>query len=144
MTGHPDLMGSTIGVQLSIPLRDRAAQSTALGARVGLQQAELSLEQLRETVGQQIRDVVRDVSIRWRQLELARRSRALAEQSLEVEMIKLRNGRTTNFQVLSIENDLRGAETAELGAVIAYLNALATLDQQLGTTLDTWSISLND
>ena len=144
IVGHPDTMGSRIGVQLSIPLRDRAAQSTALGARVGLQQAELSLEQLRETVGQQIRDVVRDVSIRWRQLELARRSRALAEQSLEVEMIKLRNGRTTNFQVLSIENDLRTAETAELSAVIAYLNALATLDQQLGTTLDTWSISLND
>ncbi len=142
--GRPTATGSTVGLQLSIPLKDRAAQSGTLAARVGLQQAELSLEQLRETVGQQIRDAVRDVGIRWRQLELAQRARGLAEQSLDVEMIKLRNGRTTNFQVLSIENDLRSAETAELGAVISYLNALATLDQQLGTTLDTWSISLND
>lgn len=139
-----DSAGSSIGLNLTIPLRDRTAQAGTLSAKVSLQQAELTLEQTREQVGQQIRDAVRDVGIRWRQLELAQRARGLAEQSLDVEMIKLRNGRTTNFQVLSIENDLRAAETAELAAVISYLNALATLDQQLGTTLDTWSISLND
>ena len=44
----------------------------------------------------------------------------------------------------SFETSLRGAANQELTASIAYLNALTTLDQQLGTTIDTWKISLND
>ena len=53
-------------------------------------------------------------------------------------------GRSSNFQVLSFENDLRNAENARLNALISYLNAQAELDQTLGTTLESWDISLND
>lgn len=140
----PETTTSSVGLTVTIPLDRRPAQLATLSSKIAVQEAEWALDDRRESLDKGVQDAVRDVGIRWRQLELARRARGLAEQSLDVEMIKLRNGRTTNFQVLSVEDSLRAAETAELAAVTAYLNALATLDQQLGTTLDTWSISLND
>ena len=65
-------------------------------------------------------------------------------KTLEIENAKLRAGRTTNFQVVSFQNELRQSEVTELEAMISYLNALVALDQRLGTTLDTWQIQLND
>jgi outer membrane protein TolC len=61
-----------------------------------------------------------------------------------VEREKLQAGRSSNFQVISFESDLRNAENASLNARIAYLNAQSTLDNTLGTTLTSWDISLND
>jgi len=49
-------------------------------------------------------------------------------------------GRTTNFQLVTFQNDLVNAQNNELNAKIAYLNALSGLDQIIGTTLDTWKI----
>ncbi|CCK03243.1 Outer membrane efflux family protein [Cronobacter sakazakii 701] len=45
---------------------------------------------------------------------------------------------------MSYENDLRNAENARLNTLINYLNAQAELDQQLGTTLQSWDITIND
>lgn len=142
--GRADAAGTSVGLNLTIPLDRRPVQRDTLAAKIALQKAEWAVDDAKEAVEKGVRDAVRNVDVFWRQLELARRARQLAEQTLEVEMIKLRNGRTSNFQLLSVEDSLRQAEQQELSAVIAYLGALATLDQQLGTTLDTWSISLND
>ncbi|MGC2854653.1 TolC family protein [Novispirillum sp. DQ9] len=142
--GQADAAGTSVGLNLTIPLDRRPIQRDSLAAKIALQKAEWAVDDAREAVEKGVRDAVRNVDVFWRQLELARRARVLAEQTLEVEMVKLRNGRTSNFQLLSVEDSLRQAEQQELSAVIAYLGALATLDQQLGTTLDTWSISLND
>ena len=64
-------------------------------------------------------------------------------QQLQAELARLQAGRSSNFQVVSFQSQLQNAESAELGAVIGYVNALTTLDQVLGTTLDTWRITLN-
>jgi outer membrane protein TolC len=61
-----------------------------------------------------------------------------------VERHKLHVGRTSNFQVLSFEEDLRRSENAVLNALIAYLDAQTQLDERLGMTLDSWEIALND
>jgi outer membrane protein TolC len=101
------------------------------GATVGFSWAD----QTTDTLG---------IDIRWRQLELARRARGLAARAVEIEKEKLKVGRSANYQVRALENDLRSAENQQLGAVIGYLNALTLLDVQLGTTLDTWHIALRD
>ncbi len=76
--------------------------------------------------------------------DLHDRLRALSEQALEIGQERLRFGRASNFEVLSLQADLRAADAQQLSANIAYLNALTALDQQIGSTLETWRISLND
>lgn len=132
------------GLQLSIPINTPAIEQREVQATVGLRQNEVLLEQLRGQIDQQVRDGVRGVDSVWRQYALSRQARALAEKTLETETVKLRAGRSGNFQVVSFQDQLRFAENTELTALIAYLDALVALDQQLGATLDTWRIPLND
>lgn len=53
-------------------------------------------------------------------------------------------GRSSNFQVLSFEGDLRYAQSTRLDALLDYLEAQVVLDQVLGATLDSWNVALND
>ncbi|MDB5415541.1 MAG: outer rane efflux protein [Rubritepida sp.] len=133
-----------IGLQVNIPIGQIARQQPEVNATIALRQAELGLEQARDRLRQQVEDTVRSIDTLRRQAELAKRARELAGLQLETELIKLQAGRSSNFQVVSFQGSLQSAESAELSAVIAYANALTQLDQVLGTTLDTWRISLND
>lgn len=133
-----------IGLQVNIPLGQIAREQPEVAATISLRQAQLAVEQARDRLRQQVEDTSRNIDTLRRQAELARRARELAGQQLEAELIKLQAGRSSNFQVVSFQGSLQSAESAELAAIIAYANALSQLDQVLGTTLDTWRISLND
>jgi outer membrane protein TolC len=134
----------TVGLQLAIPIGDSAAEQGEVRATTDLRTAELRYEDLSQSVESQVRDAVQSVEASWLQLETARRARQLAERALDLQREKFEAGRASNFEVLSFQADLRAADTQELTAGIAYLNALTLLDQQIGSTLDTWRISLND
>ncbi|ARS29264.1 TolC family protein [Sphingomonas sp. KC8] len=150
--GHDALVGSagsstnkSIGVQLGIPiLGDYSGRQGEIQATTSLRTAEIAYDGLLQSVELQIRDAVQVVETGWLQLEAARRARALAARALDLQQEKLKAGRASNFEVLSFQADLRSADTQQLAAEIAYLNALTGLDQQIGNTLDTWRISLND
>lgn len=134
----------TVGAAFSVPLNDLRREQPFVQATSTLQTSELQLASIRQGVELQVRGSVTDVDIRWRQLEVVRRARQLAARAVEIEKEKLKAGRSANFQVRGLENDLRAAESQQLGATIGYLNALTLLDIQLGTTLDTWRIALKD
>ncbi|MTV29245.1 hypothetical protein FTX61_28340 [Nitriliruptoraceae bacterium ZYF776] len=79
----------------------------------------------------------------WRAQRLAEQSVLLSEQKLDIERQRLRAGRSTNFQVVSFEDDLVRTRTDLLSARISYLNALTNLDDVLGVTLQTWGVRLD-
>ena len=135
---------SYAGVQLQIPIGDLAARQSRVNAQVGVETQALLLEDAHQALERDVNDVVRDLGTRWRQYEIAQRSHELATRKLAIEHEKLNVGRSSNFQVLSYESDLRNSENALLNARIAYLNAQTQLDQVLGMTLESWDIALND
>ncbi len=132
------------GLSLSIPLDLLDLEAALTSAEVGLEQAKLSQVDARENLDTSVRDAVRSVEAAWQRYLTSRRSVELAQRTLDLERTKLNVGRSTNFEVLARQATLQQAEVTELNNVISYLLALATLDQQLGTTLDTWQVSLND
>jgi len=133
-----------VGLQLEIPLGDLTRQQGEVHASTAVQAQALQLEEVRQQLEQNITNAVRDIETRWRQLTLAQRARDLSIKKIDIEREKLKLGRSSNFQVISFESDLRSAENARLNALLAYLNAQIDLDLQLGLTLDSWKISLND
>lgn len=133
-----------VGLRLNIPLGQIAREQPEVQATVALRQAEIARDAARDALRQQVEDTVRNIDALRRQAELAKRARELAGLQLETELVKLQAGRSSNFQVVSFQGSLQAAESAELAAVIAYANSLTQLDQVLGTTLDTWRITLND
>lgn len=133
-----------VGLQIDIPIGDPSRRQAELHSRVEVDNQEIRLAEARQTLEREVGDAVRGLGTRWRQYEIGLRARDLSRRKLEIEREKLHAGRSSNFQVLSFESDLRHAEGASLNALIAYLNAQAHLDKTLGTTLESWDIDLND
>jgi outer membrane protein TolC len=130
-------------LSLAIPLSwltdDRKAY---LMARNEVEKGEWSLKKMRSDIEISIQNAIRNVDMQYRRLELARQARKLSEQKLEIENEKLKAGRTTNFQLVSFQNDLKTQQDAERDAIKNYLDSLNQLDAQLGTTLDRWNIKV--
>jgi len=133
-----------VGVSLNIPFGDMSRKQRLLSAKINVKKAKINLKELRENVEIDIQDSVRDVRMKLRQVELSQSARQLSEKKLEIEKEKLKVGRSTNFQLVSFQNDLINSQNNELNAVISYQNALTSLDQSLGTTLDTWKIKIEE
>ncbi|CUJ76276.1 type I secretion outer membrane protein%2C TolC family [Achromobacter sp. 2789STDY5608621] len=135
---------SYVGVQVQIPLGDLSARQAEVHAKADADNQALLLENAEQQLALDVNNAVRELGSRWRQYEIAGRVRDLSRKKLEIEHQKLQAGRSSNFQVLAFETDLRGAENARLNALISYLDAQAQLDLKLGMTLQSWDISLND
>ena len=132
-----------VGLELSVPLGDLTPEQAYLEADVALRQADNELTELRQAIDIEIRNGIRDVESGFLQTDLARRSRELAEQKIEIEREKLNLGLTTNFQLVAFEESLVEAENREVETIISYLNALTSLDRTVGTILETWGITVD-
>lgn len=132
------------GIQVDIPIGDLSRRQAEVRAEVDVETQDIRLIDARQLLERDVSDAVRNLGTRWRQYEIAQRARDLSRRKLDIEREKLQVGRSSNFQVLSFESDLRSAESARLNALIAYLNAQTHLDRTLGTTLESWEIDLND
>jgi len=140
--GYRTQDSETLGLTLTIPLNDRTRDQTLVSARIGLRQQQMAVEDARQQLRTDILNAVRNVEILFRQLQQSRQSLALAAQQLETERVKLLNGRSTNFQVLTYENSYVAAQVSELQSRISYLDALTVLDLTLGETLNTWQVEV--
>jgi outer membrane protein TolC len=135
---------SYAGVQVQIPIGDISTRQAEVRARVNVEDQAIRITDARQELERSVNNVVRDLGTRWRQYEISQRAVELSRRKIEIEREKLSAGRSTNFQVLSFETDLRNAENTQLNALIAYLNAQTQLDLTLGMTLESWEIALND
>ncbi|CDG17814.1 TolC family protein [Xenorhabdus doucetiae] len=133
-----------VGIQLDIPIGDMTQKQAEVQAKVNVQKQALHVEEAKTNLEQKVINAIRDTESRWQEYQLAIKARSLSQQKLDIEQEKLQAGRSSNFQVLSFETDLRNAENARLNTLIHYLNAQAELDHILGTTLESWEITLND
>lgn len=131
------------GLIFSKTLGDLTVEQTFQRSRVNLLQTQNNLNEERESLDIQVTDGIRDVNLSFKQVELAGQARESSERQLEIEREKQRLGRGSGvFEIVSLENSLVEARNAELNATIEYLNALTNLDKTVGTTLNTWQITI--
>ncbi|MFS8050683.1 TolC family protein [Rhizobium sp. BR 314] len=142
--GSDRIADVTAGLKFTIPINDLGREKRLVDASTSYQNATLQLQAIRSGIEMQVRGTASQVDLLWQQLDVAEKSRDLALQAVTIEKAKLNAGRSTTFQVQSLETNLRSSESQLLNARIGYLNALTQLDLQLGTTLATWRIDLRD
>lgn len=133
-----------VGVQLEVPLGDRSTRQAEVHARVSLERQAIDEADARQALESDVVTVVRELETLWRQYQIAGRAADLSERKLDIEKEKLAAGRSSNFQVISFEGDLRAAQSARLDALIAYLNAQTRMELTLGMIMESWEIALND
>lgn len=133
-----------VGLELEVPLGGLSLRQAEVHAEAALQHHQLTKAEVYQQLQRDVSDAVRDIKVHWRQLEIVRRMLSLSQRKLDIEREKLALGRSSNFEVLSFESDLRHAQNAYLDAAIAYLNGRAVLDQVQGSTLQNWGVDLYD
>ena len=144
--GSLDRSGHRVALDLSVPVGRAAAGPAQLEHRrsvAALRSAQNRHEDLRQRIAIEVRNAVREVELAARRVELAGKARELAAQKTEIEREKLNLGVTTNFQLVTFENDLVLAENAELDALVNHLNAATELDRTIGGTLRRWGIEID-
>jgi outer membrane protein len=133
-----------VGVQLSIPLRNRAAEADYVRDTMTLRQSEL---QLQKQVNQ-IRVDVQNAAISLQQARVryqaANKSRILEEQTLDAEQKKYALGASTIYNVIQIQRDLATAQGNEVTAESNYIKARANLDFVTGQILTANKVDIDE
>ena len=131
-----------VGFNLTIPLRNRAAQSVQERSLMEYRQAELRLEQLHTQIRMQVVNEMFALTNDRAQVRAALAARDYNQQSLDAEKTKLRLGASTTANVLQQERNLATAEYNLIAAHATYAKDRAGLYQILASTLQHYSINL--
>jgi outer membrane protein len=133
-----------VGLTLTIPIRNRVAQSVHERSLMEYRQAQLRLEQLYTQIRMQITNAQFALTNDRAAVLAAEASQKFNAQSLDAEQKKLHLGASTTALVLQQSRNLAVAENSLTSARAAYAQARASLYQLLATTLTHYGISLED
>jgi outer membrane protein len=132
-----------VGVQLTIPLRNRTAEADHARDRLALRQQELRLQQLKKQIHTEMENVLIGLEQARAALEAAEREREFQEQALAAEEEKLAVGASTTFLVIQYQRDLAQARSAEVAAQAGYVKARAAVDRASGRLLEVYGVSVS-
>ena len=133
-----------VGVNLNIPIRNRAARSDQMRAEIEKSQAELRLQQLKNQIITSVKNAVYAVQQDRAQVDAAKAAREYASQNLDAEKKKYQLGASTTYNVMQLQTALTQAEQSLLSAVTTYEKARVALDLITNQTLDRYGIQLTD
>ena len=139
-----DNLGVTVGASFSYPLGNRAARSAYNQAKLELDQARLSNQNVEQVIAVDVRIALRRVEMTYDLIGVTRIARQLAQEQLDAEQKKFNEGLSTNFQVLDYQDKLTQAKTQEALAVTGYNQALAQFDKAIGVTLQRHNIVVKE
>jgi outer membrane protein TolC len=131
-----------VGVQLTIPLRNRVAEADFARDNLALRQQELRLQQLNKQLHVEIENALTALQQARATIEAAEQERVFQEQALAAEEEKLAVGASTTFLVIQYQRDLAQARSAEVYAQAGYVKARAALDRASGLLLESHGVSL--
>jgi outer membrane protein len=133
-----------VGLQLSLPLRNRVAQAEAIRSELEVRQAQVRRQQLENLIRLEVEDAAIAVERSRAAYEAAVLTRQLQEQSLAAEQKRFAVGLSTTFLVIQYQNFLAQARSTEVAARGAWAKARAALDRAVGVTLEANGISVED
>ena len=133
-----------VGVNVSIPLRNRTAQSLQARAVLEYRQAEMRLQQLYIQVRIQVINGQYALTNDRAAVQAALAAREYNFQSYQAEVKKLRLGASTTANVLQQERNLATAENNVISTEATYAKDRASLEQLLAETLDQYGIQLSE
>jgi outer membrane protein len=133
-----------IGVQLTYPIGNHAAENDYIKSRLLLDQAQAQLQSLEAGITNDVKAAIRLLQTSYRQLDVTSRGRTYAEERLRAFEKRNAVGLATTKDVFDVENDLVAAKGNQIQALVDYNNAITGLWQVTGELLDRQGITLNE
>jgi len=140
--GHMRNPGYSVGLNFAMPLGNRAAKGALSQARATRRSSELTVRDQELGIILEVRTAFRTVEAAEKAVKASEKTRIFRQKDLEAEQKKYENGMSTNFLVLSKQNDLDSTKSSELQAQIAYAKAVTSLEKALGNLLEARKLEL--
>ncbi|NYF52185.1 TolC family protein [Tunturiibacter gelidoferens] len=131
-----------VGVNMTIPIRNRTAQADQARSQMEYRQSQMRLQQLYTLIRIQVTNQQYALTNDRAQVQAAQAARDFAAQSLDAEQKKYRLGASTTANVLQQGRNLATGENNLISATAAYARDRAQLFQLLANTLDRYGISI--
>jgi len=133
-----------VGLSLTIPLRNRAAQADQIRSQLEYRQAQLRLQQLQNEIGIEVRNAQFALLQNRARVDTATKARDLARETFEIEQKKYGLGASTSNAVLQTQRDLAQAESNLVSAMSTYEKSRVELERATGLTLTATGIQIED
>src|SRR5713226_9571035 len=133
-----------VGVNVQIPIRNRAAQATNQRSILQLRQIEAQMQQLKNAAVVDVRNTFIALEQDRVRVATASEARKLQPQTFDAEQKKYQLGASTVYQVILTQRDLILAQGAELRALANLLEAKAQYERAVARTLDVNRVTIVD
>jgi outer membrane protein TolC len=131
-----------VGVSFDITPRNRTAEANL--AQTAIAERRLKLEQSRTEVAieAQVRNALQSIQSTKQRIVAAAASERAAQEKLDSEIRLFQTGESTNFLVLTRQNELLDSKRRSVLATLDFNRALSQLQQAVGATLEWYGIRL--
>ena len=126
----------SVGLMFSYPIGNRAAENDYRKSRLKSEQIAVRIRNLEEVAANDVKSAIRGITSGYKQIDVADRGRAFAEERLRAFIRKNEVGLATTRDVLDVENDLATAKNNQITALVNYDNAITRLWQVTGELLE--------
>ncbi len=130
------------GINLTLPIRNRAAQANNATAQLNEREQEVQYLQTQNTIVLNVRQALITLVQDRAAISAAEEARVFAQQSYDDEVKKLQLGTSTAFTVIQKQQLLTAAEGTELRDRINLIEAELNFNQAMGRTLDVHNITV--
>ena len=133
-----------VGLNISIPIRNRSAQATNQRAILQQRQIEAQLQQLKNSALLDVRKAYIALQQGRARIQAASKARQLQEQTFSSEQKKYQLGASTVYNVILTQRDLVSAQGSELRAMADLVEAKANYERAVGRTLEVNGVTVAD
>jgi outer membrane protein TolC len=131
-----------VGLNITIPLRNRVAQADQARSQMELRQSQMRLQQLYTQIRIQVINGQYALTNDRAQVAAAQAARDYAAQSFDAEQKKYKLGASTTANVLQQGRNLATSENTLISSTAAYAKDRAALLQLVSNTLDRYGIDI--
>jgi outer membrane protein TolC len=132
------------GLNLTLPIRNRAAQAQNATAQLNERQQEVQYRQTQATIVLNVRQTLITLEQDRAAITAAEQARVLAQQSYDDQVKKLQLGTSDAFTVVQKQQLLTAAQGVEIRDRINLIEAELNFNQAMGRTLDVHNITIAD
>jgi len=131
-----------VGVQFDLNLRNQTAQANL--AQSAIAEKRLNLEKIRteQVIDMQVRNALQSLQANRQRIVAAEAAVKAAQEKLDSEIRLFQTGESTNFLVLTRQNEMLESRRRLVVAQLEFNKATARLEQAKGETLETYQISV--
>jgi outer membrane protein TolC len=141
---HNRFPNYSLGISLSLPIRNRQAQADSADAQLTERQDEERLRQTQNNVLVAVRNTIIALVQDKAALNAATKTRILQQETLDAEEKKLKLGASTIFNVVTDQNTLASAASNEVRALANLAEAQINFDSAMARTLEVNHIDIAD